>query len=51
MNFKPFRRVRIAYHFPKFSDKLSIQKVRDAYPTWLEAEIQTGMKELEGMLL
>lgn len=53
MNFKPFRRVRIAYHFPRFSDKLIIQKVRDAYPTRLaklEKEIQVGMKELESML-
>ncbi len=35
MIFKQFRRVRFAYHFSMFSDKLSLQKVRTAYPTWL----------------
>lgn len=53
MMFKQFRRVRIAYHFPKLSDKQRLQKVRGAYPTVLavlEEEIQAGMKVLEGML-
>ena len=49
MTFKQFR-VRISYHFPRFFDKLSLQKVRDAYPTRLETEIQVRMKELEGLL-
>lgn len=43
------RRVRIVYHFSRFSDKLSLQKVRDAYPR-MENEIQSGMKGLVGML-
>ena len=62
MTFKQFRRVRIAYHFSRFSYELGLQKVRDAYPTQLphkeilakhielEEEIQAGMKELGGML-
>lgn len=35
MIFKQFRRVRIAYRCSRFSDGLSLQKVRDAYPTRL----------------
>jgi hypothetical protein len=36
MTFKQFRQVRFAFHFPKFSDKQRLQKVRCAYPTGLK---------------
>ncbi len=56
MTCKQFRRVRIAYRFPKFADNQRLQKVRGAYPTGLaqlavlEEEILAGMKVLEEML-